>query len=220
MGLIERLMLVQEPKIPVHQFTAAMGLWERGLMTRGQVISAFDIITAEEAELDQLKTKIVPPANEISLGSFQTLTNVGTAADAIAVSKGLGLAYIETAGISRIAVAIKVNKIGTGTQTWQLWNETDGNEIIAANDSGAAGDKTLFGSHDFTPSLGPGLKLIRIRAWSTVAADDPVFYGAGIVIYRSGVMWSKILEEVLALAEQGVAPVSAAASVRTMLGLS
>lgn len=107
-----------------------------------------------------------------------TLTNVGTSYDAIAASQGLGWGRIDFTGVTQVKMDLRVNKIGTGTQSWQLWNETDGSQIGVIDDAGAAGVKTL--SATFTVSL-TGEKLVRIRAKSTVAADDPVFLCGAIL---------------------------------------
>lgn len=219
MNLIARLIGTEDPKLAVHQFTAALGEWERGKMTRAQVIANFGIDVTEEADLDALKAKIVPVPDQISIGSFVTLTAVGAAFDTTLASRGLGMAYIQTAGISRIEIAIQVTKAGTGTQSWQLWNETDASEIIIANDAGAAGDRQFTGSKDFLPPLTAAMKVIRVRAKSTVAGDGPTFRGCGITIYRVNLMWSKILEEVLALGEARLAPLTDEAAVRPRIGI-
>ena len=113
-----------------------------------------------------------------SLGGYLVLTNVGNAFDAIAPSKGLGIASIDFTGCTRIDLTVNVNKIGSGTQSWQLWNVTDGAELLVINDSGATGDKLLTGA--LTSNLPTGVKTIRIRVKSTTAADDPVYYGAAL----------------------------------------
>lgn len=107
-----------------------------------------------------------------------TLTNVGTTYDAISVSKGLGCGLIDFTGVTTARMDLKVSKVGTGTQSWQLWNETDGAEIGVIADSGGAGDKVL--SQTFNVSL-TGVKFCRIRCKSTVAADDPILYGASVL---------------------------------------
>lgn len=107
-----------------------------------------------------------------------TLTNVGTAYDAIAASQGLGIGLVSLTGVAQIVFRVKVNKVGTGTQSWQLWNETDASEIGVINDAGAAGVKDLQAT--FNVSL-TGIKSIRVRAKSTVGADDPIFLGAAIL---------------------------------------
>lgn len=219
MGLIERLVGVELPKIAAHQFTAALGEQQRGKMTRAQVISAFGIAVGDEPDLDLVIAKILPAPEQISIGSFVTLTAVGAAFDTTTASKGLGLAYVQAAGISRMEICVQVTKVGTGTQSWQLWNETDASEIIIANDAGAAADRQMIGSKDFTPPLTVGMKVVRIRAKSTVAGDSPVFRGCGITIYRVNQMWSKILEEVCVLAEKGIPPLDSVALVRTRLGI-
>ena len=108
------------------------------------------------------------------------LTNVGTAYDAITASRGLGLQRIDFTGVSQVAFDVLVNKVGTGTQNWQLWNVTDGTEIGVIADSGAAGDNKLLAG-TFAVAL-TGEKVCRVRAKSTVAGDDPVFYGCSVLL--------------------------------------
>jgi hypothetical protein len=114
----------------------------------------------------------------VSLGGLLTLTNVGNAYDATTGAKGLGIASIDFTGCTRIDFVVNVNKVGTGTQSWQLWNVTDGSELMVINDTGATGDKVL--SAALTTGLPTGVKTIRVRVKSTTAADDPVYYGAAV----------------------------------------
>lgn len=109
-----------------------------------------------------------------------TLTNVGTTYDAITASQGLGIILVDFTGVTEIKFAVRVNKIGTGTQSWQLWNDTDGAQIGVIDDAGAAGTKTL-GPSTFAVAL-TGEKLLRVRAKSTVGTDDPVFLGVSILV--------------------------------------
>lgn len=114
----------------------------------------------------------------VSLGGYNVLTNVGASYDAIALSLGLGFVEVNMTGIASIVMTVKVNKIGTGTQSWQLWNETNSAQVGVINDAGAAGNKTLTAT--FSGLALTGVKLLRVRALSTVAADDPVYYGASL----------------------------------------
>lgn len=109
-----------------------------------------------------------------------TLTNVGSAYDSIAASKGLGMQRINFTGATQVMFDVLVNKVGTGTQSWQLWNMTDGAQIGVIDDAAAAGDNRLL-SATFNVNL-TGEKLVRVRAKSTVAADDPVFYGCSVLL--------------------------------------
>lgn len=110
---------------------------------------------------------------------MEILTNVGTAYDTISASKGLGWGLIDFTGITQITMAIKVSKVGSGTQTWQLWNDTDSAEIGAIADSGATGDKVL--EQTFTGLVLTGVKRIRIRCKSTTASDDPIYYSGSVL---------------------------------------
>lgn len=108
-----------------------------------------------------------------------TLTNVGSSYDATVASQGLGMARFDFTGVTSVLFAVRVNKIGSGTQSWQLWNQTDGAEIGVLNDTGAAGVKDLEGT--FSVNL-TGVKKVRVRAKSTTATDDPVFLGAEVIL--------------------------------------
>lgn len=123
-----------------------------------------------------------PPygAEAIAVGAFVTLTNVGASYDAINASRGLGFALVDFTNVTTIRFDVHVNKIGTGTQDWQLWNETDGAEIGVISDAGGTGNKFLT-----TTISGinlSGIKRVRVRSRSSVAADDPLYYGAAILV--------------------------------------
>ena len=107
-----------------------------------------------------------------------TLTNVGANYDTIALSKELGVAFLDLTGVTSIRFLVFVNKVGTGTQSWQLWNVTNSAELAVIADAGATGDKTL----EVTQAISglAGVKLVRVRAKSTVLGDDPIFYGAAV----------------------------------------
>mgnify|MGYP001586914319 CR=1 FL=1 len=108
-----------------------------------------------------------------------TLTNVGSSYDAIAASRGLGIQDIDFTGVTQVIFRVRVNKVGSGTQSWQLWNETDGAEIARIDDAAAAGDnKSLVTTVNVALT---GIKTVRVRAKSTISADDPVFYGASLL---------------------------------------
>lgn len=57
MSLLDRLRGIEEPKIPSHQFQAAMSEWADGAagFSRATIISGFQLKLADEAELDALK---------------------------------------------------------------------------------------------------------------------------------------------------------------------
>lgn len=115
----------------------------------------------------------------VSLGGYNVLTNVGAAYDATAPAKGLGIASIDFTGCTRIDFVVSVNKIGTGTQSWQLWNVTDGQEMVLIDDAAAAADNKVLSAAK-TTNLPTGVKTVRVRIKSTNAADDPVYYGATV----------------------------------------
>lgn len=111
-----------------------------------------------------------------------TLTNVGSAYDSIAASKGLGMQRVDFTGATQVIFDVLVNKVGTGTQSWQLWNSTDATQIGVIDDAAAAADNRFL-TATFNVNLS-GAKIVRVRAKSTVAADDPVFYGASVLVIR------------------------------------
>lgn len=124
-----------------------------------------------------------PPYNvvSVSLGGFVNLaTAVGAAYDGSAGSKGLGFATVDFTNVTSVAFSVRWNKIGTGTLSWQLWNETDGTQIAVIDDAAAAGDNK---AQTVTAAVALiGLKQIRVRVKSTVAADDPVYYGSSVLL--------------------------------------
>jgi hypothetical protein len=114
----------------------------------------------------------------LSLGGYVVLTNVGASYDAVNPSRGLGFVELSMTGIASIVFTVQVNKIGTGTQSWQLWNETDGTQVGVIADAGAAGNKTLTTTINGLALT--GVKRLRVRALSTTSTDDPVYYGASL----------------------------------------
>jgi hypothetical protein len=114
-------------------------------------------------------------------GGSVTLTNVGSSFDAIAASQHLGIALIDFTGYTALEFRVLVNKIGTGTQSWQLWNVTDGAQIALITDAAAAGDNKLLSTSVSGLALS-GVKLVRVRASSTTAADDPIYYGGCVLL--------------------------------------
>ncbi len=207
-GLYERIIGTEEPKIAVHSFMAALGEMERGKITAGTLATAFSLSAAEQTEAATLFNRIVTPLESVSLGGFATLTNMGATYDTtttVFASLGLGWCRIQTAGITGVEFSVSVNKIGSGTQSWQLWNETDGTEIAVIDDAGVAGLKTLSVTVSLPGPLAAALKTLRVRAKSTIAADDPIYLGAALMIRRIDRLTSVELHEVLLLAEHGEA---------------
>lgn len=211
MSLYTRLIGLESPKIPVHQFMAALGEIERGKLTEGNVSAAFGLSAGEQTELASLVTRIRTPLEGYPLNGRVTLTNVGAAYDTNIDSQSLPFIYLQQAGITRVDIELRVRKVGTGNQDWQLWSDTDGVAAIgpgalttgSLTDSAAAGDHTLSASRTFGSPLAAGVKKYRLRCQSSVAADDPVFLQGAILIFRVDKMTSVELHEVLCLAEHG-----------------
>jgi hypothetical protein len=227
MSLWDRLVQADAtgPKIPVHQFMAAMGEWERGLMTRAEVITAFGLLAAEEADLDNLKAKFFPLPELYVLPGGLTLTNIGTAYDSIPATKSLGYVRLETFGITELEINLRYNQQSAGQIDFQLWNETDAVSIGVSSTTGVGDNKNPIGT--FTPATSPmpaGLKILRVRCKSAVAADDAFYYGGNIRLIRDGQMQASVLHEVLLMAEKfvrgGIAPLASIAALKARLGVA
>jgi len=120
-----------------------------------------------------------PPYHVTSLpiGGVAILTNIGTTPVVI------GIAEADFTNVTKVKLTVRVNKIGSGTQTWQLWNETNSAALATIADAGASGEKTLATAEIDIAGLGlSGMKLLFLRASSSVAADDPVFRGGCVVL--------------------------------------
>lgn len=115
-----------------------------------------------------------PPyhVTSLPLGGVLTLTNIG------ATPVVVGLAKADFTNVTKVELTVRVNKIGTGTQSWQLWNETDGIEVVRIQDAAGTGEKTLTtGEVNIDAQNWSGMKLLFLRAFSSVAADDPIYRG-------------------------------------------
>lgn len=220
MPLIARCMGFATPKILIHQFMAAMGEVEREYMTRTQLLSMFAIAADEEADIDALIALVRPTPEAYPLGGFVTLTNVGDVYDSTPASKGLGFTAVDTNGVTKVTLRVRYNKIGTGTLSWQLWNDTDAQQIGVFDDTGAAGDnKQVDIVVDPPAPLSGGVKALRVRVKSTTPADDPLYYGSTIFVRRTARMTSEDLHEILLLGEQLIAPYDTVTAVETRLGI-
>jgi hypothetical protein len=223
MPLYERL-TGEDPtlvKLPVHAFMASLGEYSRGKMTQQQVINAFNLDSGEQAELQTLAGKIINPPEVYPLAGYLALTNIGITYDATGPAKGLGFLLVETAGVTLLRWQVRWNKIGTGTLSWQLWDETNGLEVARVDDAAAAGDNRVQ-TVDVTPTpspMVPGQRILRVRCKSTTSTDDPVYYGSCLALSRVERLTSAELHEVLLLGEGRVVPLNSAALVRTRLGV-
>jgi hypothetical protein len=225
MGLYERLAGTEEPKISVHAFMSAMGEWERGKIGQPALVSAFGLSAGAETEAVALAAKMGTVHEPHAMSGRVTLTNVGSAYDTNDDSKSLPFVYVQAAGVSRIDIELRVSKIGTGTQDWQLWDDTNGVEALgpgsitsgSLSDAGAAAHKTLNASRVFGSPLAPGIRKLRLRSKSSVATDDPVFLNAAILLFRTDTISAAVLHEVLLLGEAGLYTV---AQVKSRLGIA
>lgn len=223
MALYDRLLNREEPNLPIHKFTAGLDEWQRGQMTRAQVIAMLGVQPAEEADLDATFARLRPSIETISLGTFVQITNVGATYDAVVSSRGLGLVRIQTAGITQVVAHIRVSKVGTGTQSWQLWDETNSAQLAVFDDSAVAGadrQQTLT----FNPPLplSAGLRVLRVRCKSTVAADDPIFVAGCMNIQRTA---DVTVESIMSILRAGAyragatTPYNSTAAVKVRIGI-
>src|SRR5512132_3705236 len=144
MGLYERMLRIELPGIPTHQFIAALGEFERAKMTQAQIVTAFNLSAGEEIELVALIGKIVTPAECVTFGGRFLLTNVGTAYIPLAIAR------IECAGITAFQMDVGCNRNGSaGTVSWQLFDETSTAEVTVIDDTTGAGDKILSTTKTF-----------------------------------------------------------------------
>ena len=118
-----------------------------------------------------------------------TLTNVGTAYDAIPAARGLGIGRRDFRGFDRLTFDVLHNKVGTGVVTYQLFNVTDNAPLLDAlgvevsvSDALVAGERLL--SATFVVNRAD-VKLLRVRAKSTVAGDDPVYLGGSVLLWKA-----------------------------------
>lgn len=217
MGLYERLTGEQSPRIPVHVMQALLGEMERGKLTAGQAATTLGLSPAEETEAATLLAKVVYPRECVTFGGAQTLTNVGTAYDNVQVG---GAALVQTVGVTQAIFGVRVNKVGSGTQSWQLWNDTDGTEVAVIDDAGATGIKNLSTTVNFGSPLAAGMKVLRVRAKSTTTADDPQFLGAAVSIRRVELLTPLELHEVLLIADWRGSPYATATALKARLGIT
>lgn len=93
MGLYERIVGTELPKLPVHQFQAAVAEFKRGKFTGNQVATAFALSAAEKTEATTLLAQIT--SNAVTAAEVQDVLCLAEAgylyADAAAVRTRLGV---------------------------------------------------------------------------------------------------------------------------------
>lgn len=57
MGLWERLLNVEQPRLPSHQFSSAMAEVARGQLTKNQVVNGLNLSAGEATELNALASR-------------------------------------------------------------------------------------------------------------------------------------------------------------------
>src|SRR5688572_30327221 len=154
-------------RFTAHTIQALLGEVERGKQTLAEAAASLGLTAPEQVEAQTLFNKIVNPRECIALGGRFVATNIGT------TYITLGAALVQQAGITDILFGVRVQKVGTGTQSWRLFNVTDNEEIAVINDTTAAGaEKNLSTTVTFTPGRSPGQKVFLVQGKSTVGADD------------------------------------------------
>ena len=82
MGLYERLLRLEEPRIPVHAFMAALAERKRGRVTANQIISVFGLdptATTEAAALNARFDDVVSPLTGTEVHDVLLLADAGLA---------------------------------------------------------------------------------------------------------------------------------------------
>jgi hypothetical protein len=88
------------------------------------------------------------------------------------------VAEIDFTGVTSIDFTVRVSKVGTGTQDWQLYDMTGAAQIGVVSDAGAAGDRTL--TTNISSGIPSGIALVRVRGQSSTTNDDPIYLGSSI----------------------------------------
>lgn len=66
MALYERILRLEDPKIPVHAFMAALAEVKRGQATRAQLINLFNLDSAAQADLNALADRFNDAINPLT----------------------------------------------------------------------------------------------------------------------------------------------------------
>lgn len=112
-----------------------------------------------------------------------TLTNIGTAYDAIPLSQDLGVLAIDFDGAGRLDMAIVWNPTAVPAAAgvlWQVWNEDAQSEVgmLQMNGALAAGRRVTRHVFDVSAAGLAGLVVCRLRVRGVVGSEDLVYYGA------------------------------------------
>jgi hypothetical protein len=119
----------------------------------------------------------------VSLGGYLALVDVDTVYDSgpTLATRGLGIAQIDFTDATYLAFTVFFNKTGTGTHSYQLWNVTDGLEIVVVS-SAVLGQQTVTVETTDPAVIPKGIVVVRVRVKSTVATDDPTYFGATLTL--------------------------------------
>lgn len=212
MSLWDRL-AQQDDQIGGHPFPAMLGEIERGARSKADLVSFFSLSPQEATDLDATLARLIAPQEEsYALGGFASLANVGTTFKVIAVLR------LQTAGIVGFEFGCFVSKVGTGVQSWQLWDQTNSQQVAVFDDAGAAGDHVLGPITQAVTSMPVGVRTLALRVRSTVANDDPIHYGSSLRIRRTGGLTPEAIARILILRDSLVPGYTTPAELQTLLG--
>src|SRR5262245_25135816 len=200
MSLYARLKGLEEPKLPVHQFGAAVSEYRKAKCTRAQILTAFVLSAEESTQFDDLFGNVIALPEAYSLGSLVDL-NLTTAYDGSEGQKGLGFMAVDVGGITRVTCRVRYSKNTTGALTWQLWNETNAQQLATFDDTGPTGDKQEDVVLAPAQPLAPGIKVIRLRVKSVSSTVQATFFGASVFVERVERLTADDVHAILMLAE-------------------
>src|SRR5262245_44119310 len=108
MSLWTRLLGIDGPKIPAHQFAGPLGDVIRQDLVPADLIAAFGLNNPQEqSDAQRLLDLMREPPEFYPLGGYTELTNVGLAFDAGGPAKGLGFLGIDVEGISEVGFKVR-----------------------------------------------------------------------------------------------------------------
>jgi hypothetical protein len=90
MGLYERILRLEEPKLPVHAFQAALAERKRGKVTAQQIVSTFQLDAAATADAVALNARfddLVNPLTGPEVHDVLLLADAGLAYQTVATLK-------------------------------------------------------------------------------------------------------------------------------------
>jgi len=90
MGLYERILRLEEPKIPVHAFMAALAERKRGQITGANIVTLFDLDATATTEVIALNARfddVVTPLTGVEVHDVLLLADAGLGYTTVAALK-------------------------------------------------------------------------------------------------------------------------------------